>query len=478
MKHARYWLVVLLLCLTAIPLTAQDTHTPKFLGIFFDTKNGLQELVVPVSGLASSVSAEQVVCNLNNRPWHPLRAIVDDQMGIVIYGDEYLPSDFHLYRSSSGLVHDRYPKPTLLLNEVRLRTLPISGLPAKCYRLLPEKGFDEAEYLIEHKRSWYPLSLSSERKSKPITGDLTDIGTTGDGKVIVSTTNGLYIWNGENWTFKELRGERPIRLFTNEYDKQGAFYYLDEQNKDSILVSFDCGLTFSAIAISDIIGKYHFEEYSPITVLDMQISSNESRVFYSIFDGIDNARSSIKHPMSFSIIGNRFDNAIRFGDFRNKRYRFLLAFGTGPKFIVGTDERLRYSSNGGEDWEWDSKDGPMNAAIGCVVVDSVSNLRGLIYQADQDVILQALKAYERSSWAHGQITSFRSDKISLLASSSTEGVFESFDCGRTWNAINNGLTGLSVKRVVSLRDRPNIIYALTTVGLFRSVDRGKSWVQE
>lgn len=59
---------------------------------------------------------------------------------------------------------------------------------------------------------------------------------------------------------------------------------------------------------------------------------------------------------------------------------------------------------------------------------------------------------------------------------SNQGVFRSFDQGKTWERISAGLP--SVAAILSLAfdpDRPRTLLAATTQGLYRSVDRGRRW---
>ena len=69
----------------------------------------------------------------------------------------------------------------------------------------------------------------------------------------------------------------------------------------------------------------------------------------------------------------------------------------------------------------------------------------------------------------------------LYAGTSGGGIFKSTDRGKSWQAINRGLTfpGGSTMIVNALAvEWPNYfkIYAATNIGLFRSVDGGANWL--
>ncbi|MBN2384730.1 hypothetical protein JXQ70_17785 [bacterium] len=63
----------------------------------------------------------------------------------------------------------------------------------------------------------------------------------------------------------------------------------------------------------------------------------------------------------------------------------------------------------------------------------------------------------------------------ILAGTVRQGVFVSQDRGLTWTSRNSGLTSLSIQHVAVNPLNPDLVFAATNVGLFRSNDRAASW---
>jgi photosystem II stability/assembly factor-like uncharacterized protein len=57
------------------------------------------------------------------------------------------------------------------------------------------------------------------------------------------------------------------------------------------------------------------------------------------------------------------------------------------------------------------------------------------------------------------------------------GVWKSVNGGGNWTAMNNGLTDFLVNGLVLDPQRPNVLYAATSGGFFRSIDGGASWTK-
>ena len=62
----------------------------------------------------------------------------------------------------------------------------------------------------------------------------------------------------------------------------------------------------------------------------------------------------------------------------------------------------------------------------------------------------------------------------LYAGTNVDGVFKSEDSGKNWVAISNGLTDKSVNAFLSVN---GVLYAGTTRGIFKSENGGKKWVE-
>ncbi len=56
------------------------------------------------------------------------------------------------------------------------------------------------------------------------------------------------------------------------------------------------------------------------------------------------------------------------------------------------------------------------------------------------------------------------------------GVFKSFDGGYTWQQKNSGMGNTTVNRMLIHPDYPDILFAATTNGIYKSIDAGESWI--
>lgn len=69
-----------------------------------------------------------------------------------------------------------------------------------------------------------------------------------------------------------------------------------------------------------------------------------------------------------------------------------------------------------------------------------------------------------------------SHEIGLPRTSTTLGIYKSVDRGETWISINNGLTTLEVDSIVASPATPGLLYAGTENGVFRSANAGANWM--
>ena len=67
----------------------------------------------------------------------------------------------------------------------------------------------------------------------------------------------------------------------------------------------------------------------------------------------------------------------------------------------------------------------------------------------------------------------------ILYASSGDGVFKSEDAGNTWQAMNSGLSETHVAAVALHPTQPSRVYALTVSGaVFRSTDGAATWQRQ
>ncbi len=68
-----------------------------------------------------------------------------------------------------------------------------------------------------------------------------------------------------------------------------------------------------------------------------------------------------------------------------------------------------------------------------------------------------------------------SDPNVLYLGGDVLGVYKSVDKGRSWSIVNNGLCGYGVYSLAVAKSSPKTVFAMTTVGICKSVDGAASW---
>ena len=170
--------------------------------------------------------------------------------------------------------------------------------------------------------------------------------------------------------------------------------------------------------------------------------------------------------------------------FSARRTYTLLPHPTEPNTIfAGTSEGLWRSKDGGKRWMLLTSKG---LVIRSIVVTPDKPKRVLVATDDFGVRVSDNLGDDfvesNTGFIHRHILAMLADsgeRGRILASVYHDGsggsVFLSLDGGESWQPSSQGMAGRDVFAFYQMPDQPNIIYAGTNNGVFRSNDRGASW---
>lgn len=450
---------------------AQDVHTPTYFGIFFDGRDGLVEFVEQVAARVQARGQQEVVVS-TVAGWNAIKVYYTNESSIVIYGDEYVPSGVHLYKASS-VIDSQTVTRNYSFSALRLRVGPFPGVQGKCYKLTPEAPFEETDYLVEYNNKWFGLSLMRERELKPIKDDLADLCFTDAGTIVAAARGGLYFFDG-NWTFKPLRGKVPDRVVP-ALDKHGSVYFWDENADTALTLATLSGeqIVLKDVSLPGEIGYSWILTYHPRKIRDLIVDPKNMNKFYVVGEGF---RAGPEFISGYVAIFGEKGREYNLGSQKlDPAYCAMIDPVNSNFVVVGTTKNVWATTNAGEDWDeipnWPTNvrriaTAPDKPGTVCFANDGL-----LTYDSDG-------KRWVSSQWTYGNVTSFHWDTKSLLASTESKGVFESVDGGKTWKELNSGLMSRRVRRVAADPNNPEILYAATQSGLFKSTNRGTNWAQE
>jgi hypothetical protein len=454
-------------------LCSQDLHAPSYYGIFVDTDRGIQELT-EVAGREVRPMGERVMYSSVPGKTHPMFDLCP-QMAIVVYGDEYLPSEFTLYKSIVDV--DELRAHVYAFQSVRLRAGPLPGVQGKGYRLLSDPLFEEGDYILQHRQKFYVFSVNKKRELNPIRDEISDVCITKKGSIVACAKGGVYLFDG-TWTFTPIRGNSPNRVVAGSA-KDGAFFFWDSRVDTSLTMAKPGpgGLQFFDYSIPGRIRHSLFMEFMPRKILDVAVDPRDARRWIVVGDGLRGGGISI--PVGDKGSGFVLLSGLDAYELSIQRLPPVNCAMLDPTnaniIVVGTTGFLWGTTNRGEDW-FEMEGSPTNALKMAASPDGKVTL----CESNQGLMRydEATHKYSASHWEGEELTSFCWDKISVLASSATNGVFESLDGGMTWKSISAGLKSRKVRRIVADIENPNTLIVATEHGLFKSTDRGGTWTSE
>jgi len=170
--------------------------------------------------------------------------------------------------------------------------------------------------------------------------------------------------------------------------------------------------------------------------------------------------------------------------FSARRTYVLLPHPTNPNIIfAGTSEGLWRSKDGGKKWMLLTS---KTLVIRSIVVTPDKPNRVLIATDDFGVRVSENLGTDfiesNTGFSHRHVLALMPDLTEhgrLLASVFHDGsggsVFASINGGETWAPSSTGLAGRDVFAFYQMPNNPNVIYAGTNTGVYRSDDRGASW---
>jgi photosystem II stability/assembly factor-like uncharacterized protein len=170
--------------------------------------------------------------------------------------------------------------------------------------------------------------------------------------------------------------------------------------------------------------------------------------------------------------------------FSARRTYVLLPHPTNPSVIfAGTSEGLWRSKDGGKRWMLlTSKtlvirsivvtpDKPNRVVIGTddFGVRMSENLGADFNESNTGFIHRHVLAIMPDATEHGRLLA------SVFHDGTGGSVFASSDGGESWQSSSTGLAGRDVFSFYQMPDNPNVVYAGTNTGVYRSNDRGATW---
>lgn len=467
--------VVLLCTLLFIPeLLAQIDHQPEFFGIFIDSPKELVELTEPTKAQLSS-NKDAITYNLQGK-WKTQRIWLSGNPAIILYGDEYAPSEVGLYKCTS-IIPEFATAGNFTFTEIKLKVGPLAGLPAKAYKLIASEKLEEADYFLRYGNDYFPILLSKIRGSNPIKDEMYDIIETRDGSIVLASNNGLYIKKNGEWSFKELRGSKFRRLF-NRYDKACSFFFIDENRKNGVGYSEDCGETFGYLTYEDLLKEEQYYNKIGLTITGIVNCPKNSNAYYIY--GKYNDYERPEREIGFVITRDDTQDLLEFDGWSNRPVEWLVVHPEECRvaFLGGKSMQKYYTIDFGADWNKTTDfieneiENVITAGIGPTDKDDFFQTRDGVYIYNEDQ-----KKYEKSNWQYSIIKSYFWDDISLFAASEL-GLYESRDGGLNWEKRSNGIEDQNILGVININNNSDIIYALTTEQLYISADRGKTWTIE
>ena len=165
--------------------------------------------------------------------------------------------------------------------------------------------------------------------------------------------------------------------------------------------------------------------------------------------------------------------------------------------------KLYKSDNGGDTWTLSSSGIQENAIVYSVVINpdepnivyvatrGESNnggppWNGVVYKSTNGgkkwvPVLKNVGGSSQKDWAYALCLHPNKPKV-IYAATHEHGIYRSMDSGKTWSAVNNGITDLSTRAVVVDPDTkiPATVYTgvWRKTGVFKSIDSGASWKLE
>jgi photosystem II stability/assembly factor-like uncharacterized protein len=221
----------------------------------------------------------------------------------------------------------------------------------------------------------------------------------------------------------------------------------------------NCGTTWTPIF--DHYGSYSIGciTIDPNNPLVLWLGTGENNSQRSVGYG-DGVYKSLDGGKSWKNVGLK--NSEHIGriliDPRNSNIVFVAA--QGPLWAPGGDRGLYKSADGGETWER-ALHISENTGISDIAFDP----------RNPDIIYATSYQRRRHVWA-------------LVAGGPESAIFKSFDAGKSWKKITNGLPSVDLGRIgiaVSPQN-PDVIYAIVAAawgesGFYRSSDAGENWVR-
>jgi uncharacterized repeat protein (TIGR01451 family) len=160
---------------------------------------------------------------------------------------------------------------------------------------------------------------------------------------------------------------------------------------------------------------------------------------------------------------------------------FNPTFGSTPEALVGMNSSGIFGIN---NLATSPQVTPLNTGIQAYTVNNIVQmpLSDVLYQAT--VGQGVLKSMDGGrTWTavnngltNRRILSFAIDPLSgVLYAGTADGVFKSADMGQNWTLINDGLTDPFIRALVIDQTNPNVLYAGTLGGVFKSTNGGQNW---
>lgn len=359
-----------------------------------------------------------------------------------------IASDSLMVSTNRGVDWHDYPAP------VNLRNLILS--PFDAGTMLAQLSGGSYYLTRDYGQSWNPIGMTSTPRFHYGAGGVYVYG---------SGFAGLQFFDWDSGERTQVPG---LTGLTGAQDGQGIAHIDDDQS-----LSLVSGNEWSAMlgARSYDRGETWQDTFTP-SFRAVQSQARPSRWYFATGKG--DIRLSDDGGESYVLAGRLPNLAIP---------TVLAASHTNPDRVYAlTGTGVYRSDDAGSSWVWASTN-LAQVSVPAMVVDPRND--DVVYVGGAGVFKTTNAGVSWNRMGNGlhsdwepwiSVLAISSDGSTLFAGVNGGSVFRSLDAGGTWEWVNSGFESYSVQDIVIDPTDDNVIYVSTTGGVYKSTDRGSSWL--